>query len=45
MLTQVGKELESAAKAGDSEACGLQLHALAVLCQAVGRGLTTIIIR
>jgi hypothetical protein len=45
MLTQVGKELESAAKAGDLEACGLQLHALAVLCQAVGRGLTTIIIR
>ncbi len=41
MLTQAGKELESAVKAGDQEACGLKLHALAVMCQAVGRGRKT----
>ena len=41
VLTQAGSELESAAKAGDQEACGLKLHALAVMCQAAGRGLKT----
>jgi PAS domain S-box-containing protein len=41
MLTQAGSELEAAAKAGDQEACGLELRNLAVMCQAIGRGLKT----
>jgi signal transduction histidine kinase/DNA-binding response OmpR family regulator len=41
MLTRAGKELGAAAKVGDQEACGLELRNLAVMCQAIGRGLKT----